>query len=54
MAAQKDKRVISVRPKENSSLREDLIKLAEVKKWSLNFYVVEVLESHVKQSKSKK
>jgi len=54
MAAQKDKGVISVRPKEKSSLKEDLMKLAEVKKWSLNFYVVEVLENHVRQSKSKK
>lgn len=53
MAAQKDKRVISIRPKDGSPIREELIKLAEVKKWSLNFYVLEVLEAHVKKTKTK-
>lgn len=54
MAAEKDKKVISVRPKEGTSLREELIALADKKKWSLNFYVVEVLENHVKLEKRKK
>jgi hypothetical protein len=50
MAAEKDKKVLSLRPKEGSSLRGDLIKLAEKKKWSLNQYAIEVLETHVKRT----
>jgi hypothetical protein len=54
MTAQKDKGVISIRPKENSSIKEELIKLAQGKKWSLNLYVLEVLEDHLRKSKIKK
>jgi len=53
MVAAKDKKVISIRPEKGSSLREDLMLLAEKKKWSLNLYVTEVLKDHVKSNKKK-
>lgn len=53
MAAEKDNKVLSLRPKEGSTLRSDLMGLANEKKWSLNQYAIEVLEEHVKKAKPK-
>lgn len=54
MAAVKDKKVLSLRPKDGSTLRADLMELADKKKWSLNQYSIEVLEEHVKRQRKKK
>lgn len=45
---------ITLRPKDGSTLRCDLMELADTKKWSLNQYAIEVLEDHVKKLKPKK
>ncbi len=46
-----EKSVISVRPPKDSKLKEALTKLAKQDRRSLNFYVVQVLENHIKKSK---
>jgi hypothetical protein len=54
MKADKGKNLISLRQGDGETLKSDLIRLADDKKWSLNLYATEVLRDHVKKSKPQK
>jgi len=49
-----DKGVISVRPPENSDLKEKLQKLADETERSMNFHAVKAIEQYLSKSNLKK
>lgn len=53
MVARKEKNLLTLRQTVGEETKAELIRLAEVKKWSLNQYAMEVLRDHVKKSKPK-
>lgn len=54
MADSKSKNLLSLRQGDKETVKTDLIDLAKEKKWSLNFYAMEVLREHIKKNKFKK
>lgn len=54
MKADKGKNLISLRQADGETVKADLIQLADLKKWSLNQYAMELFRDHIKKSKTKK